>query len=122
MVSGVIIVNLVPTHVPLVCLMPMIVSLVLMLTEVQSLNVHVLMDIGMIKPNLVTHVKSNVPNVLLLPLTVLFVPLPELPILNQNVHVLLTNGLIMLVPVNHVLSDVPNVLLNTFVNLVLLTE
>jgi len=99
-------------------MMLMIVPPVLMLTEDQSLNVLVLMDIGMIKPPLVTHVQSNVPNVPLLPLTVLFVPLPELLTPNQNVHVLPMNILTTLVSVNHVLSDVLNVHLNTSVNLV----
>jgi hypothetical protein len=103
-------------------MMLMIVPPVLMLTEDQSLIVHVLMDIGMIKLPLVTHVKSNVPNVPLLPLTVLFVPLPELLTPNQNVHVLATNSLTTLVSVNHVLSDVLLVLLNTSVNLVPKTE
>lgn len=71
-------VNLVLILVLLVKMMLMIVLLALMLIEDQSLNVNVLMDTGMMKLILVTHVKFNVLNVPLLTVTVLFVLLTEL--------------------------------------------
>jgi hypothetical protein len=98
------------TNVPLVS-PSLTVSLVPMIPEVQSKIVTVMTDISTWdKKPCVILVKSNVPLVLTIPITVPSVPQPESKDLNLTVIVVITNLLMPMVNVLNVLINVPLVL------------
>jgi len=99
--------------------MPMIVSLVLTIPEDQSMIVHVLKDISIPVLLNVPLVTVNVSLVVVPPIIVPLVKVPEFLDLNQFVVVKIMNSLMILVYVKLVVSDVLLVLMNILVSLVL---